>query len=117
MSFIRFTKGGVSFEVDLPEGTALADVAKDSPEIFKLISDIEDGGRAAEVFFARASTETPTPPVNASVPPSSSIPSCPHGLMKDLRGGKTKAGEPYKFAYYCDAKKEDATKCNPAGRN
>jgi len=106
--------GPATFELESIED--LKELAANAPETFKLLDDIRQGALASEVFAARTSTSTPDVPTNASVPPATDIPSCPHGVMKDLRGGKTKAGAAYKFMFYCAADAKDATKCK-TGKN
>jgi hypothetical protein len=119
MAQISFTRGGVEFTVFTDDDESPVEktkvLAADAPEFFKLVNDIDQGARAADVFAARESTATKDVPVNQSAPPSTETPTCPHGTMNDLIDGKTREGKPYKFRYYC-ASMDKNNKCNPAGK-
>jgi hypothetical protein len=120
MPEISFSRGGVTITVYTEADESPVDqvkvIAGAAPELFKLVNDIDQGARAADVFAARESTATKDVPVNTSTPPSTETPTCPHGTMNDCQGMKTKNGEPYKFRYYCPSKDRN-NKCNPAGRD
>lgn len=83
--------GGVKFEGNLNDFT---EYAKDAPEVFKLLKEIEQAAIAVGVLSKGPSTGDPkaTP---SEGPPAKGTPRCEHGAMKDL-GDKG-----YKHRYYC----------------
>ena len=79
--------------------------AEHSPDIFKNLGDVKQAALVNGVFSgnaAPANQATQSAPKAAANTAPGAIPSCPtHGQMKDMRGKRTKAGEPMRNRFYC----------------
>lgn len=82
----------------------LAGFANNAVDIFKTLGDVKQAALANGVFSGNAAPTTTTnsaPRAAANTAPGE-VPKCPtHGEMKDCRGQRSKAGQPFKNRYYC----------------
>lgn len=100
----KFKLHGIDFEVD-------NETVGDTLEQLSVLLEDEKLGEAAvtveqQALATAAVASTPPSGATAATPPPGSAggaPQCPqgHGPMNDLQGRTNKAGQPYKFRYYC----------------
>lgn len=85
------------------------ELAKLGPAIYDALANIKAASLASGVFASNAAV-TKTAAAAAEDGPPNEV-RCEHGPMNDLKGATNAKGDPYKFRYYCAAKRDDPTKC------